>query len=140
MLWRAGRFNLNCWVSWKIWPTRVYRLFTAPSSPRTSKLPVRLFGKPSAAVLRRNQSYDPDTGLADIDVKNKFSVGDKLELILPDGNQDISGRADAGQIRIHDMHEASGSGYEVKIPLPEIPSANGLLARYTVQNQAQGER
>jgi putative protease len=37
------------------------------------------------------------------------------------------------------MQEASGGGYEVKIPLPEIPSANGLLARYTDQNKAQGE-
>jgi putative protease len=29
------------------------------------------------------------------------------------------------------MQEASGGGYEVKIPLPEIHSDNGLLARYT---------
>jgi len=31
----------------------------------------------------------------------------------------------------HAMLEASGGGYEVKIPLPEIYSDNGLLARYT---------
>jgi putative protease len=29
------------------------------------------------------------------------------------------------------MQEASGGGYEVKIPLPKIRSVNGLLARYT---------
>jgi putative protease len=29
------------------------------------------------------------------------------------------------------MEEASGGGYEVKIPLPEICADNGLLARYT---------
>jgi putative protease len=74
--------------------------------------------------------YDALTGLAVIDVKNKFSVGDKLELILPEGNQDIIIE------RMEDMHgqpmqEASGGGYEVKIPLPEIRSVNGLLARYT---------
>ena len=76
------------------------------------------------------RSYDPATGLAIVDVKNKFSVGDKLELILPQGNQDISVE------RMENMHgqsmeEASGGGYEVKIPLPEIHSDNGLLARYT---------
>jgi len=29
------------------------------------------------------------------------------------------------------MEEASGGGYEVKIPLPGICGDNGLLARYT---------
>jgi len=29
------------------------------------------------------------------------------------------------------MEEASGGGYEVKIPLPQINADNGLLARYT---------
>ena len=75
------------------------------------------------------RSYDSNTGMATIDVKNKFSVGDKLELILPEGNQDIIVE------RMEDMHnnsmqEASGGGYEVKIPLPEFNSVNGLLARY----------
>jgi len=28
------------------------------------------------------------------------------------------------------MQEASGGGYEVKIPLPEMPGTHGLLARY----------
>ena len=76
------------------------------------------------------KEYDPETKLALIDVKNKFSVGDKLELILPEGNQDIIiehmedkwGNA---------MQEASGGGYEVKIPLPENQSPFGLLSRYT---------
>jgi len=35
------------------------------------------------------RSYDKESGLATIDVKNKFSVGDKIELILPEGNQDL---------------------------------------------------
>ncbi len=83
------------------------------------------------------RSYDPNTGLAVIDVKNKFSVGDKLELILPEGNQDIIVER-MEDIHGHSMQEASGGGYEVKIPLPEIRSVNGLLSRYTDQNQVQG--
>ncbi len=75
------------------------------------------------------KSYDPVTGLAEIDVKNKFSVGDKLELILPEGNQDIVVERMQDKYG-HDMLEASGSGYEVKIPLPAMQSGKGLLARY----------
>ena len=76
------------------------------------------------------RSYDRATGLATIDVKNKFTVGDKLELILPEGNQDITVER-MEDMHGHSMQEASGGGYEVKIPLPEIHSVNGLLARYT---------
>ena len=76
------------------------------------------------------RSYDSATGLATIDVKNKFTVGDKLELILPEGNQDIIVKR-MEDMHSHSMQEAPGGGYEVKIPLPEIHSVNGLLARYT---------
>ena len=76
------------------------------------------------------RSYDSATGLATIDVKNKFIVGDKLELILPKGNQDITVER-MEDMHGHSMQEAPGGGYEVKIPLPEIHSVNGLLARYT---------
>jgi putative protease len=73
--------------------------------------------------------YDTENRLAVVDVKNKFSIGDTLELILPSGNQnftvdqmfDIHGKA---------MQEASGSGYWVKIPIPSSGVKQGLLARY----------
>ncbi|MGH8551697.1 MAG: U32 family peptidase C-terminal domain-containing protein, partial [Methylococcales bacterium] len=75
------------------------------------------------------RKYDPDTGLAEVLVKNKFKVGDRLELILPDGNrniklpymEDLNGNA---------MIEALGGGYQVKIPLPPIDHRHALLARY----------
>ena len=76
------------------------------------------------------KSYDLETGMATIDVKNKFSVGDKLELILPEGNQDIIVEHMQNKDGLS-MHEASGGGYEVKIPLPKTLSAYGLLSRYT---------
>ena len=76
------------------------------------------------------RDYDKETGLATIDVKNKFSVGDKVELILPEGNKDIIIERMQNMYG-QDMLEASGGGYEVKIPLPEINSAElGLLSRY----------
>ena len=75
------------------------------------------------------RSYDAESGLATIDVKNKFSVGDKLELILPAGNQNISLERMEG-MHGQAMDVASGGGYEVKIPLPQICADKGLLARY----------
>ena len=73
--------------------------------------------------------YDKATGLADIDVKNKILVGDRLELVQPSGNkeiildsmQDMNGNA---------MNEAPGGGYQVRIPLPESMAELGLIARY----------
>ncbi len=67
-------------------------------------------------------------GLAEVEVKNKFAVGDSLELMTPDGNkhfmlehmEDLSGRA---------MREAPGGGYRVRIPVPVDNAAMGLLMR-----------
>jgi len=75
------------------------------------------------------RDYDSETGLAMIDVKNKFAVGDRLELILPEGNQDIVVERMFDKYG-NDMQEAAGGGYEVRIPLPGATS-HGLLARYT---------
>jgi putative protease len=69
--------------------------------------------------------------MAEILVKNKFSIGDKLELIHPDGNHDIIVER-MEDMRGNEMHEASGGGYEVKIPLPTCTSKLGLLARYFI--------
>ncbi len=75
------------------------------------------------------RNYDESTGMAEILVKNKFSVGDKLEFIHPDGNHDIIVER-MEDMHGHEMQEASGGGYEVKIPLPSCTNKLGLLARY----------
>lgn len=75
------------------------------------------------------QAYDRGTGLAEILVKNKFAVGDRLEVILPEGNQDVI-VTDMQDLQGNAMQEAAGGGYEVKIPLPECHTGHGLLARY----------
>ncbi len=72
--------------------------------------------------------YDDASGMAHIDVKNKFAVGDELELILPGGNRtfrlenmlDMDGNP---------MTEAPGGGYRVLIPLEARNYDMGLLAR-----------
>ncbi len=75
------------------------------------------------------RAYDRVTGLAEILVKNKFAVGDRLEVILPEGNQDVI-VTDMQDLQGNAMQEAAGGGYEVKIPLPECHTGHGLLARY----------
>ncbi len=74
-------------------------------------------------------SYDRDSGIAEIDVKNKFSLGDRLQLVTPGGNQDIV--VDNMQDQHgRDMESALGSGYFVKMQLPETTTEQSLLARY----------
>ncbi len=74
-------------------------------------------------------AYDEASGMAEVSVKNKFTVGDRLELILPAGNRDITVESMQDKYG-NPMQEASGGGYEVKIPLPEADCRFGLLSRY----------
>ena len=61
-------------------------------------------------------SYDPD-GLAEIDVKNKFSVGDRIEIIHPKGNLELTIAAMKNKNRAP-ITVAPGNGHFVHIPLP----------------------
>ncbi len=73
-------------------------------------------------------AYDTTSGLAEVVVKNKFSIGDSVELICPDGNHSFT--IDAMQDARHGrpMDVAPGSGHQVKIPLPCDPGKHALLA------------
>ncbi len=74
-------------------------------------------------------AYDSATGLADIDVKNKMAVGDKLELIKPAGNEDII-LGSMQDMKGNEMQEAKGGGYKIRIPLDKDMAEHGLIARY----------
>ncbi|MFZ0468367.1 MAG: tRNA 5-hydroxyuridine modification protein YegQ [Thiogranum sp.] len=71
--------------------------------------------------------YDDATGLAEVEVKNRFAVGDELELITPAGNR---------VFRLEDMRDmqgnaaavAPGSGHRVRIPLAGADCGMALLA------------
>lgn len=74
-------------------------------------------------------AFDPSERIATVDVKNKFAVGDRLEIVLPQGNQEIV----VGELRDLDgkaLTEARGSGWKVRMPLPVAHAELGLLARY----------
>lgn len=72
---------------------------------------------------------DPATGLAEVEVKNKINVGDRMELILPSGNLDFV-IEDMRDLEGRPLAEAPGSGWRVRLPLPAEQVELGLLARY----------
>ena len=75
------------------------------------------------------QGYDAATGLTELQVKNRFGVGDELELITPGGNR----RFRLEQLYDRDgnaLGEAPGGGWVVRAPLPVEAGEMALLARY----------
>jgi putative protease len=67
-------------------------------------------------------------GMAEIEVKNKFHVGDKLEVIHPSGNQIVEVTEMIGQDGSA-LNAALGSGHKVRIPLTGNLS-KGMIARF----------
>ncbi|KAA6186971.1 U32 family peptidase [Thiohalocapsa marina] len=69
-----------------------------------------------------------DAGLAEIEVRNRFAVGDELELLTPSG---------ATRFRLRRMLDmagncidvAPGSGWRVRVELPRADATLGLLSR-----------
>ncbi len=73
-------------------------------------------------------ALDPATGTSELQVKNKLTVGDELQLLSPQGNQLF--RLQAMQdMDGNPMQEAPGGGYRVRVPLPEDPGPMGLITR-----------
>ena len=72
--------------------------------------------------------WDAVRGLAEVDVKNRFSVGDRIEVIHPSGNFEMAlecmEKADATPITV-----APGNGHRVWIPLGE-ELQGAMLARF----------
>jgi putative protease len=67
-------------------------------------------------------------GMAEIDVKNKFQVGDKLEIIHPSGNQ-IVVLNEIRSLKGEALTTAPGSGHRVQIPL-QGELSKGMVARF----------
>ena len=80
-------------------------------------------------------AFDAARGLAQVNVRNKFSVGDWLEIIHPKGNTDVQlthmENADGGA-----MDVAPGSGHQVWIRLPET-AVGAFVARYVAREVSE---
>jgi putative protease len=77
-------------------------------------------------------AFDAARGLAQVRVRNKFSVGDTLELIHPSGNRDVlldcMENAEGQPLSV-----APGDGHMVWLPLP-ASSVGAFVARYVNLN------
>jgi putative protease len=67
-------------------------------------------------------------GMAEIAVKNKFSVGDKLEIIHPSGNSIVE-LSEMTNLDGETLSVAPGSGHHVRIPM-QGDLSNGMIARF----------
>ena len=77
---------------------------------------------------------DANTGLSELIVKNKFAVGDELELITPNGNTRFRLQT-MQKLTGEPVQEALGGGWQVRAPLPDKNTAMGLLARLEPNQQ-----
>jgi putative protease len=69
---------------------------------------------------------DRENGWIELDVKNRFSVGDRLELVLPEGNRELV----LERMETLDgipVTTAPGSGHKMRIPLPEGVAGDTIL-------------
>ena len=73
-------------------------------------------------------AYDEEKGLLEVDAKNKFSVGDSVEVLSPQGNQLITVPPMKDKWG-KDVESALGSSYQVRFPLNFNPGKYALLAR-----------
>jgi len=73
--------------------------------------------------------YDTIKGMAEVAVKNRFSIGDRLEIIHPAGNREVLVE------NLENLHgqaitTAPGSGHTVRLSMPEGNFENALVARF----------
>ena len=83
------------------------------------------------------QAYDVARGLVQVTAKNKFSLGDRLEIVHPAGNVDVRiarmENAEGAPVAV-----APGSGHVVWVDLPER-AVGGFVARYLNQEELELE-
>ena len=72
---------------------------------------------------------DNDSGLTELIVKNRFAVGDKMELITPSGNHRFT-LSEMIDKKGHKVDEAKGDGWVVRTRLPLGTDRMGLVARF----------
>jgi putative protease len=80
-------------------------------------------------------SFDATRGLAEVNVRNRFAVGDWLEIIQPGGNHDVQ-LTQMEDAEAQPMTVAPGSGHTVWLPLPKN-SVGAFVARYLTAPEVQ---
>ncbi len=71
-----------------------------------------------------------DSDWLEIDVKNKFAVGDKIEIILPDGKNRETTVTEMKDKKGNAIEVAQGNGHIVRIPANDIDADLVLISRF----------
>jgi putative protease len=81
-------------------------------------------------------SFDAARGLAEVNVRNRFAVGDWLEIIHPTGNHNVQlASMESGEAA--PMTVAPGSGHVMWLPLP-ASAVGAFVARYVSDKEFEG--
>jgi len=78
-------------------------------------------------------AYDVESGLAEVDVKNKIQCGDDIEVIMPGGSKHFTIDKMLDE-QGNEIDIAPGSGWRIKLAL-EGAKAPALIARYIEEEQ-----
>jgi putative protease len=81
-------------------------------------------------------SFDAVRGLAEVNVRNRFSVGNWLEIIHPSGNHDVQ-LTQMENAEGQPINVAPGSGHIVWLPLP-ASAVGAFVARYVSAPELEG--
>jgi putative protease len=74
-------------------------------------------------------AYDTEQGWADIEARNKFGVGDRIQVIHPTGNRDLVVETMFNK-KGESIQEAPGSGYYVRLPISASDLTNAMVVKY----------
>ncbi|RTZ65243.1 MAG: U32 family peptidase [Aquificaceae bacterium] len=74
-------------------------------------------------------AVDKENGTIDVDVKNRFKVGDRLELVMPSGKNRQIELTSMENLYGEAMDVAPGSGHQVRLPIDGIEGDKLLIAR-----------
>ena len=87
----AARSTPNCWPIWMVWgQPRLHRRFsTSATIHGTTRITSRAIPDPSAASMSAKCRPRPGKRLGNCFGKNRFQIGDRFEIIQPEGNQII---------------------------------------------------
>jgi putative protease len=103
------------------------RLLRAPPGSGIPELPASGHSESNRSLYVGDVTAYAD-GWAEIEVKNRFAVGDRLEFVTPGGNLEV--RIDAMQNRKGEpIDVAPGSGHHVRIPAP-VGCEQAFVARF----------
>jgi putative protease len=72
---------------------------------------------------------DIENGTIDVEVKNRFKVGDRLQLVIPNGSNREIKLSSMTNLKGDVMQVAPGSGYQMRLPIEGITGDKLLIAR-----------